>query len=659
MLLSLANLFQMSVEELAGGTLPASESVSDIPSVSDPPDTAEATNLVPIDPAPTDSASVFYRSPLYSVPDTVPYFSAAAPLDGAAAANPAYPGAPIESDQPTAPSPVRPMIRHGAGWLLWTPALLAVLLMVVLPLAQLFFYSFTSYNVLERPKLVGMQNYFAILQDGRFWNALENTFLTFLVCGGVVLSLGWLFGSRTAHLPRPIGIGLGILFGIGSLFAFSPSWAAIVFSSDSLGLLNSLLGGEPVLWIQKYPLVIQMLILIAVHIAPIFAVFYIGYRMDRSRAAWHLALSLFLCLLLSDWMIPTSVVGYPSTDYRADWLPSLLYDYAGIRFEIGMAGALAVSEVLLIALLAGIGHTAIWLAFRLQKSQNGQPLPRPLPAKSGVFDWLGGGAALLGGLILLVPLLLQINYALHSIEELFRYPSSPFTQQPTGKNFSQAWEFLNSFPVGTETPGASWLSPRGLLLYVVIPLAGFLLFVLPTAAAIVLLPRRAARVPTALGIGAVALVPAAFWTSSSNGTGACVLRTYVTVYLTSPLLPLILLLTVWILRTSFTGCSSLTQWMHEKRRVLTTTTAILAAAFGSSLTLLCGIQPFFYTENHQFPFRFFSTALSGGVVRWPMSMAAALILLAPGILMVMALALIPLLERTVSRPGTPSQTVNP
>lgn len=67
---------------------------------------------------------------------------------------------------------------------------------------------------------------------------------------------------------------------------------------------------------------------------------------------------------------------------------------------------------------------------------------------------------------------------------------------------------------------------------------------------------------------------------------------------------------------------------------------------------------FLYAESHQFPFWFFSTVLSGEVVYWPMAIAVAMILLAPGVLLVIALAFIPLFE-PVSQPDTSSQTANP
>lgn len=71
---------------------------------------------------------------------------------------------------------VRPQRR--AGNLLLSPAVLAIVLISILPLLAAFYFSFTDYNMLNPPHWIGFRNYAAIIADPVFWEAIENT-LTF------------------------------------------------------------------------------------------------------------------------------------------------------------------------------------------------------------------------------------------------------------------------------------------------------------------------------------------------------------------------------------------------------------------------------------------------------------------------------------------------
>ena len=82
---------------------------------------------------------------------------------------------------PEAPAPARPPHPLGAhrraetltGWALVLPAFVGFVAFYALPTLRAFQTSFTDWNLLRPPHFVGLANYAAMLQDGRFWNGMQ------------------------------------------------------------------------------------------------------------------------------------------------------------------------------------------------------------------------------------------------------------------------------------------------------------------------------------------------------------------------------------------------------------------------------------------------------------------------------------------------------
>jgi ABC-type sugar transport system permease subunit len=102
-----------------------------------------------------------------------------------------------------------------AGAALAGPALLAIVLVSVLPLLLAFGFSLTDFNLLSSPHWVGFRNYASIVNDPVFWESIGNTleFAVSQVGIGIVVVLmvaalfnGYLFGGplmRTIiYLPQ-------------------------------------------------------------------------------------------------------------------------------------------------------------------------------------------------------------------------------------------------------------------------------------------------------------------------------------------------------------------------------------------------------------------------------------------------------------------------
>lgn len=592
-LLAMAALFQVTVEEILGG--------EDVPT--DPP-----------------------------VPMEVP-----APVNG-----PVYV---FQKTAPSQPPEHHPIIRRATGWLFWIPAILAAVFLGLLPIAQVGYLSLTAFNVLEVPRFVGLQNYITMLQDPLMQQSLLNTLFILLLAGGIALLLGWLFGSAAARLPLPIGIVIGILLSIGSLCALFPSWISLLFSSDSYGLLNAMLLDKgiiqtPILWTQLHANEIQVLILALLSLAPSYLIFFIAGRSNRRRAAWHIAVTAVPVIILAGWMVPLSTIGYPSVNYQAHWLPGMIYDYGGIRFEIGTSCALLVICLWLTMVLVTLAHLLVWGVSHLSSVLRGR---KALLSKRRPYHWCGGGAGLLCGLLLQFPLLILVTYALKSTDELFLFPPRFFPQNPSSEGFAGIYQFQANV---WGLPGRSWNIPY----YLLIALFLFILLVLPTAVGITFLQgrgKRAAAVVWFLTCAACPFVLQSYlWKASLSNS---LLLSSAAAYTSSPLLPLSVLLTVWILRKSTAGCSSFSVWFRQRKRLVFTIASLLITALSTSVSVIYAMQPLIYNEFKRTPIQILSQLSSGGLARMNVACAASLLLLGVGVLVLLLMAAVMLTMNRVSR----------
>ena len=59
------------------------------------------------------------------------------------------------------------------GWLLVLPAFIGFVAFYALPTLRAIEISFTDWNLLKEPHFVGLDNYAAMVQDGKFWNGMK------------------------------------------------------------------------------------------------------------------------------------------------------------------------------------------------------------------------------------------------------------------------------------------------------------------------------------------------------------------------------------------------------------------------------------------------------------------------------------------------------
>ncbi len=159
--------------------------------------------------------------------------------------------------------------RH-QRWLFPAPAVIFVLLMMIFPLSFTLWNSFSGWSLTAgRPNtFIGPQNYFAILADARFWNAVWNTLYFTALAITVELVLGVAIallldakdyrGKRvvTSILLLPM-MATPVAVAMVWLLMFEPTAGVINYALGQLGLPKPL-------WIAGSNSVIPSLVLVDV-----------------------------------------------------------------------------------------------------------------------------------------------------------------------------------------------------------------------------------------------------------------------------------------------------------------------------------------------------------------------------------------------------------
>ena len=85
-------------------------------------------------------------------------------------------------------------MRELEGWLWASPRILGMLLFTIIPMAMSFYWSFTSYDIVNRAEWIGLLNYKDMLVDAMVARTLLNTFYY----AGIAVPLGLLLGLLLA-----------------------------------------------------------------------------------------------------------------------------------------------------------------------------------------------------------------------------------------------------------------------------------------------------------------------------------------------------------------------------------------------------------------------------------------------------------------------------
>lgn len=154
------------------------------------------------------------------------------------------------------------------GLLFVAPVVAYVLVIHFIPIASSLYLSFTDYNVLSRPKWVGIANYVKLLfDDSLFWTAMRNTaqYSLEVLPLNIAISLGLALLVNRATRGIVIFRTLFYLPVVTSIIAVSMIWLWLY--QPQSGLINLLLGKlgiGPIDWLGTPGLALHSLVIMRV-----------------------------------------------------------------------------------------------------------------------------------------------------------------------------------------------------------------------------------------------------------------------------------------------------------------------------------------------------------------------------------------------------------
>jgi multiple sugar transport system permease protein len=165
------------------------------------------------------------------------------------------------------------MENRRAAFLFLTPALAAIGIFFVLPVAAAFLMSFTDFGIyslgnFHYARFIGLNNYFQLLNDPLFWKALKNT-MYFLVVGGP-LSIAVSLGSALLLQPKMLrlkGFFRTAYFApvVTTLVAVAVVWRFVYHPRfGSLNYILSLVGIQGIDWLGDPQWAMPAIIVMAV-----------------------------------------------------------------------------------------------------------------------------------------------------------------------------------------------------------------------------------------------------------------------------------------------------------------------------------------------------------------------------------------------------------
>ena len=280
------------------------------------------------------------------------------------------------------------------SYALIAPFFICFITFTLLPLIASAALSFFYFNALSLPRFIFWDNYlYLFVEDSLFLKAFSNTLYYAIIVGPVSYIASYFFAWFINQVPKRLKPLYTLAFYAPSLtggVALSVVWL-VVFANDSQGYINSALLNaglitEPIQFLQDVNWIMPVIIIVSLwsSLGTGFLSFVAGFTnvdkelydaamvdgitsrfqrliyIDIPQTMPQLLFSAVLTITGSFTVggISQALVGHPSPEDAGLTIMLHLGDYAGQRFEVGYASAIA---VVLSALVLGIGR----LAFRL------------------------------------------------------------------------------------------------------------------------------------------------------------------------------------------------------------------------------------------------------------------------------------------------------
>ena len=281
----------------------------------------------------------------------------------------------IRADMTKTQCTIREMKKYKVAYLMVAPFFILFFMFTVVPVVLSFLLGFTTFNMLEWPKWVFMDNYIRLfLDDEIFLLAIKNTLVFAAVTGPGSYLLSLFFAWFINELRPKVRAFVTLLFYAPSISGSVYLIWTVVFSGDQYGFANAWLTklgliNKPILWFQNEKYIVPLIIAVALwtSLGTSFLTLIAGFQVvDRSlyeagavdgvknrwQELWFITLPYMRPQLLLSAILAitgafgfggviTALVGFPSPNYCAWTIMHHLEDYGWSRFEMGYASAIA------------------------------------------------------------------------------------------------------------------------------------------------------------------------------------------------------------------------------------------------------------------------------------------------------------------------------
>ena len=265
------------------------------------------------------------------------------------------------------------------------PFLLVFFIFTVLPVFAAIALSFTNFNMLELPELVGLLNYKRLfLEDDTFLIAIKNTITFVFIIGPLSYIFSFMMAWIINEMPRKLRVFMTIVFYAPSVSGNVYFIWTYMFSGDSYGLVNGSLMKigilrEPILWFSdpRYNLAIVILVQLWLSLGVSFLSFIAGFQSiditlyeagfmegirNRFQELWHITIPSMKSMMLFGAVMQIAGAfsagpitqnltgGYLSVRSSTSTIINHMTDYGTVRYEMGYASAVGVVLFLMVVI---------------------------------------------------------------------------------------------------------------------------------------------------------------------------------------------------------------------------------------------------------------------------------------------------------------------
>ena len=161
------------------------------------------------------------------------------------------------------------MKRNKTAYFMVMPFMILFFIFTVLPVLASIVLSFTEFNMLELPRMVGMENYIRLfLDDDIFILACQNTLIFAAITGPLSYLLSFLIAWFINAMEPKLRAVVTLVFYAPSISGAVYTIWGVLFSSDSYGWANGTLMNlgiidMPILWFQDEDYIMPLCCIVA------------------------------------------------------------------------------------------------------------------------------------------------------------------------------------------------------------------------------------------------------------------------------------------------------------------------------------------------------------------------------------------------------------